>query len=104
MDLDLDLRARQEARVLAAQAEQAQRTLGSFPQEKLDAIVEAVAARFSQEAQALAEQAVRETGFGNAADKTVKNRFASLDVAAAIRDMKTVGILRQQPRLWEVGV
>ena len=104
MDLDLDLRARQEARVLAAQAEQAQRTLGSFPQEKLDAIVEAVAARFSQEAQSLAEQAVRETGFGNAADKTVKNRFASNDVATAIRDMKTVGILRQQPRLWEVGV
>ena len=39
MDFDNDLRARQEARVLAAQAEQAQRTLGTFSQEKLDAIV-----------------------------------------------------------------
>ena len=43
MDFDKDLMARQEARRLAKAAEEAQKILGSFPQEKLDAIVEAVA-------------------------------------------------------------
>lgn len=106
MEFDKDLAARQEARVLARQAEKAQAALCQFSQEKLDGIVAAVAAAFEAQAAPLAEQAVRETGFGNAADKTEKNRFASRDVHAAIRDMKTVGVLREHPRekLWEVGV
>lgn len=106
MELDKDLQARQEARQLAVQAEEAQKILAGFPQEKLDAIAEAVAAAFSREAVALAEMAVQETGFGNIRDKTAKNRFASEKVLAAVRDMKTVGILRQDPakKLWEIGV
>ncbi len=106
MELDKDLAARQEARLLCAQAEKAQKLLGRMPQEKLDAIVEAVARRFSQAAVELGELAARETGFGNGADKTVKNRFASDTVCAALRGMKTVGILREdgQNRLWEIGV
>ena len=43
MELDKDLLARQEARDLAKSAASAQRTLADLPQEKLDAIVEAVA-------------------------------------------------------------
>lgn len=106
MELDKDLRSRQEARVLAKQAEKAQKALAACSQEQLDAIVEAVARAFYLEAGALAELAVKETGFGNRADKETKNRFASRDVAEAVRDMKTVGILREHPggRLWEVGV
>ena len=106
MELDKDLLARQEARALARQAEEAQRTLASFPQEKLDAIVEAVAKAFAREAPALAEMAVMETGFGNIEDKIRKNRFASETVAEAVRGMRTVGVLRELPRekLWEVGV
>ena len=106
MELDKDLSARQEARVLAAQAEEAQRQLAAMPQEKLDAIVEAVARAFSREAEALAQMAVRETGFGNIRDKITKNRFASETVAGAVRNMKTVGVLREDPgeKLWEVGV
>ena len=106
MELDKDLRARQEARTLAKQAHDAQKQLRRMPQEKLDAIVEAVAAAFSKEAEMLAQMAVEETGFGNVKDKIRKNRFASETVAAAVRGMKTVGVLKenQQDKLWEVGV
>lgn len=106
MELDQDLLARQEARELVKQAEGAQKVLETLPQDKLDKIVEAVAAAFSVEAVSLARMAVEETGFGNAEDKTVKNRFASETVAAAVRGMKTVGVLREIPekKLWEIGV
>ena len=106
MEFDKDLAARQEARTLAAAAEKAQRVLADLPQEKLDVIVEAVARAFSENAVMLAQLAVSETGFGNVEDKTEKNRFASVKVAEAVRDMKTVGLLRQlsDKQLWEIGV
>lgn len=104
MDIDKDLAARQEARTLARAAEKAQLALAAMSQAQLDAIVEAVAAAFSREARPLAEQAVQETGFGNVEDKLTKNRFACESVAEAVRDMKTVGILKQEPGLWEIGV
>jgi len=106
MELDKDLAARQEARLLCGQAEKAQQSLARMTQQQLDAIVEAIATKFSAAAVELAELAVRETGFGNAEDKVVKNRFASQTVAAAVRDMKTVGVLNvcEKEKLWEVGV
>ena len=106
MELDKDLLARQEARAMASAAEKAQRILADMSQEKLDAIVEAVAKAFSDNAVLLAEMAVSETGFGNVEDKTTKNRFASNMVAEAVRNMKTVGMLRQRPeeKVWEIGV
>ena len=106
MEIDKDLAARQEARLLCRQAQRAQEILGKFPQEKLDAIVENIARKFAAAADELAWLAVEETGFGNAEDKTTKNRFASEKVAAAVRDMKTVGVLQEIPdkRLWEIGV
>ena len=106
MELDKDLKARQEARSLAKAAREAQLQLREFSQEKLDAIVEAVARAFSGAAVELAELAVRETGFGNVEDKVVKNQFASRDVVAAIRGMRTVGVLKEneKEKLWEVGV
>ena len=106
MDFDKDLAARQEARNLCRQAEKAQKVLSGFPQEKLDAIVEAVTKAFSSAAVELAELAVRETGFGNREDKVTKNRFASERVASAIRGTRCVGVLKENPRekLWEVGV
>ena len=106
MELDKDLAARQEARVLCAKAKEAQKALAGFSQEKLDSIVEAVAKAFSAAAVELAELAVGETGFGNVEDKVTKNRFASQTVAQRIRGMKCVGVLKEQPweKLWEVGV
>lgn len=106
MELDKDLAARQEVRLAAKAAKKAQHILADFSQEQLDAIVEAVAQAFSKESAMLASLAVKETGFGNAEDKIIKNRFASEQVAEAIRGMKTVGILREVPgkNLWEIGV
>jgi len=106
MDFDKDLAARQEARILCHAAETAQKTLSGFSQEKLDKIVEAVAKAFSAASVELAELAVSETGFGNVDDKITKNRFASETVAKRIREMKCVGVLKEdvQEKLWEVGV
>ena len=106
MEFDKDLAARQEARLLCRQAEKAQKVLAEMSQQQLDSIVEAVASAFSSSALELAELAVRETGFGNVEDKITKNQFASQRVAAAVRNMKTVGVLKEVPeeKLWEVGV
>ena len=106
MELEKDLQARQEARTLVRRAEQAQKELARMGQSRLDAIVEAVAAAFGASAEVLAQKAVEETGFGNCADKTTKNRFASQRVLEAIRPMKTVGVLKELPgeKLWEIGV
>ena len=106
MDLDKDLAARQEARLLCRQAEAAGKLLAKFPQEKLDAIVENIAREFYTAAEELGTLAAKETGFGNPQDKAVKNRFASRTVADAIRDMKTVGVLKggSGDKLWEIGV
>ncbi len=106
MELDKDLMARQEARDLCAKAGAAQQILSGFSQEKLDGICKAVAQAFQKEAAALAKQACEETGFGNPRDKTEKNRFASQDVYEAIKDMKCVGVLKEdtEEKLWQIGV
>ena len=106
MELDKDLLARQEARLLAQGAELAQEKLAQMSQQQLDAIVKAVADAFYSKALELAELAVRETGFGNVEDKITKNQFASRTLWDAIRDMKTVGVLKASSgdKLWEVGV
>ena len=102
--MDKDLQAKQEARDLAKQAELAQKELFFFPQEKLDAITRAVAKAFEGAAAELAQMAVEETGFGNVSDKITKNQFASRTVLDAIEPMKTVGILKEDAGIWEVGV
>ena len=106
MELSQDLMARQEARNLAKKACDAQKSLAKMDQKALDRIVEAIASAFEASAEELAEMAVTETGFGNKKDKTTKNRFASRRVAEAIRDMKTVGVLTEDPKekLWQIGV
>ena len=106
MELDKDLQARQEARCFAAQAEAAQKQLARMDQCQLDRIVSAIAERFSQKAVELAELAVQETGFGNTEDKVTKNTFASKTVYGAIKNMRCVGVLKEDPgeKLWEIGV
>ncbi len=106
MELDKDLQARQEARCLAKQAQKAQAALSQMTQQQLDAIVRSISEAFYKASVELAELAVRETGFGNPEDKTTKNRFASQTLWEAVKDMKTVGVLKGQPgdKLWEVGV
>ena len=106
MELDKDLRSRQETRELIAAAQTAFEELKHFDQAKIDRIVDAVADAGEKNAAQLAELAVAETGFGNEADKTEKNRFAARRVQQALRGMRTVGILREdaERKIWDVGV
>ena len=106
MELDKDLRARQEARQLVKAAAQAQQQLAQMEQAQLDKIVEAVSVAFCGKALELAELAVRETGFGNVDDKIIKNEFASRTLWESVKDMKVVGVLKDDPgeKLWEIGV
>jgi acetaldehyde dehydrogenase (acetylating) len=103
---DRDLISIQEARELAAQALVAQQKFARFSQEKVDAVVEAVAEAAAAEAETLARAAVEETGYGNVPDKILKNRVGAIDVPNAIRGMRTVGVVNedQEKKILEVAV
>ena len=104
MQLSEDLQARQQARDLASSAEQAEKKLSLMTQDQLDRICAHMAKAFQSHARELAELAVKETGFGNTESKKQKNLFASETVLSAISGMKTVGILKKEQDLWEIGV
>ena len=67
--------------------------LAEFSQEKIDAIVDAMAAAAAADAEAFARLAVEETGYGVVEDKIQKNLFAAERVHEFIRGMKTVGVI-----------
>ena len=90
---DRDLASIAEARALAQRAKKAWLELAEFSQEKIDAIVDAMAAAATPQAEAFARMAVEETGYGIVADKIQKNLFASETVYRFIRPMKTVGVV-----------
>jgi acetaldehyde dehydrogenase (acetylating) len=92
---DRDLTSMAEARTLARAARVAQAQLAELPQERIDAIVDAMAAAVQPEVEALARMACEETGFGVFADKITKNRFAAERVYEFIKPMRTVGVLRR---------
>ncbi len=104
MEFDKDLRSRQETRTLIEQAETAFHSLRRMEQAALDRITKAICDAGMQNAELLGRMAAEETGFGKAEDKAEKNRFAAERVYHAIREMKTVGILKQESGLWEIGV
>ncbi len=90
---DRDLASIAEARELARRAKQASLQLAEFSQEKIDAVVDAIAAAATPNAEAFARLAVEETGYGVVEDKIQKNLFASEKVYQFIRPMKTVGVI-----------
>ena len=92
---DRDLASISEARSLARRAKQAQSQLAEFSQERIDAIVDAMAMKAAQQAEALAGLAVEETGYGVVADKVQKNLFSAEKVYRFIRPMRTVGVLQR---------
>ena len=97
MAADRDLASIAEARLLAERAKLAWLELAEFSQERIDAIVDAVAAAALAHAEAFAEQAVEETGYGVVADKIQKNRFAAQRVHQFIKPMRTVGVVARYP-------
>ena len=102
---DRDLASIQEARDLARRARRAQTDLAELSQERIDAVVDAMAAAVTPQAEALARLAVEETGFGNVPDKVQKNQFASERVYQFIRPMRTVGVVNrhEQTKVVEIA-
>lgn len=91
--MDRDLESIQQARSLLDKAFQAQARLAQFSQDQVDSVVRHMAEAGLGAAEKLARMAVEETGFGNVADKILKNKFGSEFVHEAIKDLRTVGII-----------
>src|SRR6187200_531092 len=94
-DRDRDLASVQEARTLARRAREAAPILAELTQEQIDALVDAMAAAVTPQAEALARLAHEETGYGVVADKVQKNLFASEKVYRFIKPIKTVGVIQR---------
>jgi acetaldehyde dehydrogenase (acetylating) len=92
---DKDLASISQARALARAARQAQSQLAELSQEQIDAIVAAMADAVTPHAEALAQLAVEETGYGVVADKIQKNLFGSRRVYEFIAPMRTVGVINR---------
>ena len=78
-----------DATVAAAAAAQA--VLAGWPEERVEALLDGVAGAVADQAEELAAATVAETGIGNVADKTFKNRFASLEVNRALQGRPGIG-------------
>lgn len=104
--VDKDLLSIQEARSLVRAAREAQKAFAELSQERVDAVVKAVADAAAAMAEPLAAMAVEETGFGKARDKKTKNLLASETLYAAVKDMKTIGVLCEDKarKLVEIAV
>src|SRR5437868_2104345 len=94
---DKDLVSIQEVRSKVEKAYAAWLKYRTFSQERIDAIVERMAAAGRAHARRLAELAVEETGYGNAKDKLAKNLLNADILPRRMRGMKTIGLLRELP-------
>lgn len=95
---DQDLRSIQDVRDLVEKAKEAQHLLKLKSQEEIDSIVTAMYEVAYMESERLAKMAVDETGFGVYEHKIIKNKFASKAVYDYIKDMKTVGIIKEDAK------
>jgi len=93
--IDKDLISRQQARDLAVKARDAQTVWAQASQEQVDRVVEAAVEAGTAAAQQLAEMAVEETRMGIVQDKTVKNLLATKILGDYIREMRTVGVIKE---------
>ena len=103
---DKDLLSIQEARAKVGKAYSAWLKYCTYSQERVDAVVERMAAAARAYSARLAEAAVEETGYGNARDKYVKNILAADWLPRRMRGLRTVGVLRELPeeKIVEIGV
>jgi acetaldehyde dehydrogenase (acetylating) len=93
--VDIDLLSIQEARTLIRSARAALIRLAELDQGEIDGLVAAIAQAATVRAEELAKMAVEETGFGRWQDKVQKNLLAGEKIYNHIRDLKTIGVLRE---------
>ncbi len=96
--MDQDLASIAEARALLRRTRKAFEAFRAFDQARVDRIVHAGVEAGYGSASRLAELAVEETRIGSVVGKTAKNRFATRGLWAAVRGMRTCGILSEDPR------
>lgn len=96
-NIDYDLRSVQEAKDLAKAGQIAAERIADYNEEQIDRIIKNMVDIAEKNAVLLAEMAVEETGFGNVEDKTYKNHMASKMLYDAVKDMKTIGIISEDP-------
>jgi acetaldehyde dehydrogenase (acetylating) len=103
--MNKDLESIQEARDLAEKAYSAYQSFEHFTAEQVERILAEISRVAIANATALAKIAVEETGYGNVEHKTLKNLFCARDVYNAIKPMKTVGIVSEDPerKVFEVA-
>jgi len=100
---DKDLIAQQEARDAVEAAHRAFSVVAGFDQTKIDAICSAMAASALEQSARLGLLAHEETGYGKAIDKREKNRFAAEDVWSYFRELKTVGVIKNDKNIVEIA-
>ena len=96
-NMDYDLRSVQEARNLARLGQIATEQIATYNEDQIDRIIRNMVRVAEANAVSLAQMAVEETGFGKVEDKTYKNHMASTLLYDAIKDMKTCGIISEDP-------
>lgn len=103
--MDKDIQSIQEVRDLLTKAKEAQLAFRAYSQEQVDAIVKAMADAGFAEAERLGRMAHEETGFGKPEDKKKKNEFGTKRVWESIKDLRTVGVIREdkEKRIIEIG-
>ena len=103
--MDKDLASIQEARDRVTAAHAAWLTWSRASQEQVDRVCAAMAEAGWQASERLGRMAQEETGYGVALHKKLKNEFGSRMVWESIRDVKTVGVIRQDAarRLYEIA-
>jgi acyl-CoA reductase-like NAD-dependent aldehyde dehydrogenase len=106
MILDKDLQSIQEVRDMMKKAVAAQKEIQNWDQAQVDALVKAIANACIANVEPLAKMAHEETGFGIWQDKVIKNLLGSKITYEYIKDMKTVGVIREdrEKRLMEIAV
>lgn len=94
-NFDKDLRSIQEARNLARLGKVAANKIADYTEEQIDKILRNMVRVAEEHAACLAQMAVEETGFGKAEDKTFKNHLAATVLYDSIKNMKTIGIIKE---------
>ncbi|HTX78691.1 MAG TPA: aldehyde dehydrogenase family protein [Longilinea sp.] len=109
-ELDKDLLSVQEARTLVNEAYAAWQIWAKASQEEVDRVCAAMAEAAYGAAERLGRLAYEETGYGNPLHKKLKNQFAARNVWESIKNIKTVGVIRNDVEhhiveiAWPMGV
>ena len=82
---------------LLDQVREAQKIFATYSQEQVDVIFKAAAMAANAARITLAKHAVAETGMGIVEDKVIKNHYAAEYIYNAYRDVKTCGVVEEDP-------